>query len=433
VLAQLERGELRCVFSVDVLGEGVDVPSVDTVLLLRPTQSATVLTQQIGRGLRQHNAKSALTVVDLIGQQHRRFRFDTKMRALVDPRNGRLVDQAAAGFPYLPAGCEITLDSVSREVILTSLRQAAGAGMWGALVDDLRAAGDVSLATFLSKSDRSVAEVYRGPDRTWTRLRRDVGLPTLLRAIHRLQHIDDPERVGLYRRLLSRAAPPTRLDERERRLATMLAIGLFSRGHGLTSLDEALAALWANEAVRAELGALFEVLDAESDVRGRPLGILPQVPLAIHGRYTRQEALVALGDGSFHRPPTSREGVRWLKDIATDALFVTLRKSERHYSPTTRYQDYAISPTLFHWESQSTTSAASPTGRRYAQQRHTGTNVLLFVRENRTLANGAGAPFTCLGPVTLVSHRGERPMQITWRLREPMPEALLEVARVVAA
>jgi superfamily II DNA or RNA helicase/HKD family nuclease len=110
VLRRLERGELRCVFSVDVLGEGVDVPSVDTVLLLRPTQSATVLTQQIGRGLRHHSSKALLTVVDLIGQQHRRFRFDTKLRALIDPRNGRLVDQAAEGFPYLPAGCEIKLD-----------------------------------------------------------------------------------------------------------------------------------------------------------------------------------------------------------------------------------------------------------------------------------------------------------------------------------
>jgi hypothetical protein len=213
----------------------------------------------------------------------------------------------------------------------------------------------------------------------------------------------------------------------------MLAVGLFSRGHGLGSLDEALAVLWHNPAVRRELLSLLEVLDAESETSGEPLRILPGVPLAVHGRYTRHEALVALGDGSFERPPVSREGVRWLKEIRTDALFVTLRKSERHYSPSTRYQDYAINARLFHWESQSTTSADSPTGRRYAEQRSAGTHVLLFVRENRTLANGAGAPFTCLGPVSIVSHRGDRPMQITWELRDPMPESLLEVARVVAA
>ena len=118
------------------------------------TQSATVLTQQIGRGLRQHSEKTTLTVVDLIGQQHRKFRFDTKLRALIDPRNGRLVDQADQGFPYLPAGCEINLDRMSREVVLSSLRAAAGSRMWPVLVDDLRGLGDVDLATFLRNTDR---------------------------------------------------------------------------------------------------------------------------------------------------------------------------------------------------------------------------------------------------------------------------------------
>ncbi len=175
-LRRLEQGDLRCVFSVDVLGEGVDVPSVDTVLLLRPTQSATVLTQQIGRGLREHQNKATLTVVDLIGQQHRRFRFDTKLRALIDPRNGRLVDQVEQDFPYLPAGCEIKLDRISRDVILHSLRAAAGSGTWSVLVDDLRRLGDVSLKTFLDETERGLGDLYRGRDRTWTRLRRDAGL-----------------------------------------------------------------------------------------------------------------------------------------------------------------------------------------------------------------------------------------------------------------
>src|SRR3954453_11200199 len=106
-------------------------------------------------------------------------------------------------------------------------------------------------------------------------------------------------------------------------------------------------------------------------------------------RATRaDEALLALGDGTFEKPPTSREGVRWLSDLRTDILFITLRKSERRYSPSTRYRDYALSSRLFHWESQSTTSAESPTGHRYRQQRNSGTNVLLFVRESPTLSNG---------------------------------------------
>ena len=339
VLRRLARGELRCVFSVDVLGEGVDLPSVDTVLLLRPTQSATVLTQQIGRGLRHHSSKAMLTVVDLIGQQHRRFRFDTKLRALIDPRNGRLVDQAAEGFPYLPAGCEIKLDRMSRDVVLRSLRAAAGSGMWPVLVEDLRRLGDVSLHEFLAKTDRAVADVYRDAQRSWTRLRRDSGLPVppgdadepgLLRAMYRLQHLDDPERVAFYRQALATDAPDLTVDdERERRLLTMLALGLFGRRHRFGGLEAALRALRENAAVRDELVQLLEVLDDASEAAPRPLGILPGVPLAVHARYTRDEALVALGDGSFEKPPTSREGVRWIEDISTDVFFVTLRKTER--------------------------------------------------------------------------------------------------------
>jgi superfamily II DNA or RNA helicase/HKD family nuclease len=438
-LRRLEQGDLRCVFSVDVLGEGVDVPSVDTVLLLRPTQSATVLTQQIGRGLREHQSKATLTVVDLIGQQHRRFRFDTKLRALLDPRNGRLVDQVEQDFPYLPAGCEIKLDRTSRDVILDSLRAAAGSGTWSVLVDDLRRLGDVSLATFLQETERGLSDLYRVRDRTWTRLRRDAGVAvadgnqheeTLLRAVHRLLHIDDLDRVTTYRRLLSLPDVPTGLAERDRRLLTMLAVGIFGRRHGFSSFATAIRAIWGNPAAREELVQVLEILGNNADTATHQLDF---GPLHAHARYTRDEALLALGDGTFEEPPTSREGVRWLSDIRTDVLFVTLRKSERHYSPSTRYRDYALSSRLFHWESQSTTSADSPTGRRYREQRQGGSNVLLFVRESPTLANGAGAPFVLLGPATFVEARGERPIQITWRLHEPMPESLLEVARLVAA
>jgi superfamily II DNA or RNA helicase/HKD family nuclease len=438
-LRRLEQGDLRCVFSVDVLGEGVDVPSVDTVLLLRPTQSATVLTQQIGRGLREHQNKATLTVVDLIGQQHRRFRFDTKLRALIDPRNGRLVEQVEQDFPYLPAGCEIKLDGISREVILNGLRAAAGSGTWSVLVDDLRRLGDVPLQTFLKETERGLSDLYRARDRTWTRLRRDAGFAvttgsehedTLLRAVHRLLHVDDIDRVATYRRLLSSPDAPTDAPEREQRLLGMLAIGIFGRRHGFTSLNDGLGAMWYNRAALDELVAVLGILGNEADTATHPLDF---GPLQVHARYTRDEALLALGHGTFGKPPTSREGVVWLSDIRTDVLFVTLRKSESRYSPSTRYRDYALSSRLFHWESQSTTSANSPTGRRYRQQPEEGTNVLLFVRESPTLANGAGAPFTLLGPVTFEEARGERPIKIKWRLRDPMPEALLEVARLVAA
>jgi Domain of unknown function (DUF3427) len=112
-------------------------------------------------------------------------------------------------------------------------------------------------------------------------------------------------------------------------------------------------------------------------------------------------------------------------------FFVTLQKSEKHYSPTTRYRDYALSPDLFHWESQSTTSVASPTGQRYIHHRTRGTNILLFVRETRR-DGAATQPYVFLGPADYEAHKGDRPIAITWRLRVPMPAELIQKARVAA-
>src|SRR5690606_30528511 len=106
--------------------------------------------------------------------------------------------------------------------------------------------------------------------------------------------------------------------------------------------------------------------------------------------------------------------------------------SERDYSPTTMYRDYAISRELFHWESQWRQHTGQPAVQRYINHRRERTNVLLFVRESKRFELGT-TPYTFLGPVEYVDHRGERPVAFTWRLPVPMPEELFEVARSVAA
>jgi superfamily II DNA or RNA helicase len=442
-LQDLRAGRIRCIFSVDVLGEGVDVPNVDTVLLLRPTQSATVFAQQLGRGLRLSEDKAGLTVIDLVGQQHKRFRFEDRLRAIVDESNGSMRRQAEEGFPYLPSGCSITLDEKSREIVLTNLRLAATATQWRTLVEELKELGDVDLDAWSRGTGRRISDLYRQPDRSWTRLRRDAGLPTptptpgedaVLRTLRRLDHIDDPERTGFYFDVLTRSERPdcACFTTRQQRLLTMLLRGLAIEEEG-DSLDLALGRLWPHAAVRDELVELFVALDDRSEREERPLEGGGDIPVALHAHYTRAEALLAYGDGGVGEPSTFREGVRWLPDAQADLFFVTLRKSERSFSPTTMYRDYALSRSLFHWESQNATHDETPTGRRYINHVAMGTRIVLFVRESETRANGAGSPFTCLGPVRYVSHVGNRPMQVTWELEHPLPEALLETSQLVAA
>jgi superfamily II DNA or RNA helicase len=169
VLRRLQAGDLRCVFSVEVLSEGVDVPDVDTLLLLRPTASPTIFAQQLGRGLRTSRGKSHLTVVDMIGQHRREFRYEDRLKAIIDSRRGPIQHQIEQGFPFLPAGCTISLDRQGRELILENLRQAVNRSRWSALVEDLEGMEPpANLAGFLQDQGHRVGDIYRGTDHSWT-------------------------------------------------------------------------------------------------------------------------------------------------------------------------------------------------------------------------------------------------------------------------
>ena len=210
----------------------------------------------------------------------------------------------------------------------------------------------------------------------------------------------------------------------------MLTAQLFGTGRLWRPLDQALELLWQAGAWREELIQLLELLAERADRRLHPLPWALPVPLRVHGHYSRAEIEAAFGVLSTESPWIHREGVLAHQASATDLLFITLRKSEALFSPSTRYRDLALGPSLFHWESQSTTTAASPTGQRYIHHATRGSRVLLFVREQRKQDGRPGGPtepFVCLGFATYESHEGERPMAIRWRLEREIPAAWLPV------
>jgi hypothetical protein len=190
--------------------------------------------------------------------------------------------------------------------------------------------------------------------------------------------------------------------------------------------------------VRLELLQLLDVLEDRAahqtfslDEAGHD-ALFAEVPLALHARYTRDEVLAALGRSTLAKPFTHREGPFWDVTTNTDYFFITLEKSERYYSPSTRYRDYAISPDIFHWESQSQTREQSERGQRYIHHAQRGSRVMLLVRPSNKDAWSRTQPFTFLGPATYVSHTGERPMAITWRLNRAMPMDVFNAARMAA-
>ena len=422
-LKNLRTGKFKIVFSVDVLNEGVDLPEVNTILMFRPTDSSTVFLQQLGRGLRKSKDKTSCTVLDFVGIQSDAFRFENKLSVLSGFHKRDLTEQVEEGFPFLPAGCEIELDPVARKIILDNLKFSLPQ-TFAKRAAELKQLGDMSLAAYLRTTGNDLSTVYAG-GHSWTELRARAGfLGTqpdsedegfILRAISRLLHVDDHERIDAYQEFCQTDFSLSGRGESTRRQFRMLAASLGLLHAGVT-LEAVNTKFQQHPRARGELLELLQVLRGTVSHLHLPLSEMPMVPLSVHATYTRKEIQAAFGDGGESNLPAFREGVKWLEGPATDIFLVTLDKSSGRFSPTTRYRDFAVSQELFHWESQSTTSDTSPTGRRYIQQRSAGTNIALFVRgDDRENA------FRFLGLADYESHTGSRPIEFVLRLRHRLP------------
>ncbi len=455
-LAKLRARELNCIFAVDLFNEGLDVPEIDTILLLRPTQSSTIFLQQLGRGLRRSDDKAVLTVLDFIGQQRREFRFDVKYRALLDVTRKKLERVIEDGAPGLPSGCQLILDRVARTIVLDNIRSQLKLNK-PALVREIKTYGLLEVDSYLEASGRDLKDVYRKTGDSWTELIRRAGLVAgrspleenqetidsaqgeeeseLLKRVTRFLHVDDFERAEAYSELLSVEAPRyEQMRERQRIFARMLFFTFWDNGGGYASYDDGLDRIRSFGYLVQELRAAFArgVARNPHAPKRLPLG-LQQIPIYSHATYWRSEVLAALEYGSLEQGKgvSHREGVAWCPQTRSDALFVTLNKDESVHNPNTLYKDYAISPRLFHWESQNSTAPSSPTGKRYLDRKSHGSHVLLFSRDAAE-EDGLVIPFTCLGSADYVEHQGTKPIAITWKLEREMPVSMFTAANAVA-
>lgn len=436
VQQQLISREINFIFVVDLYNEGVDIPEVDTILLLRPTESLTVFLQQLGRGLRLLDGKDCLTVLDFIGQAHRSYNWEMRFRALMDRPRKRMDQEIEDGCVHVPLGCFIRLERISQQHVLENIRAALAQGASDLSRRIARFQEDTgrppTLAGFLEHYGWEPDQIYRRA--SWSRLCVRAGIRAafsepdeglLTRGLRRMAHINGPAHIQGLQRLLgvSKATIPDALDRR--RLLVLFAS--LRKDWEPSSMVGNLERLQRNPVLLSEL---LELLAYRFE---RVQEVAPEValpfpcPLELHAAYTRDEILAALDQRR-----ELREGVLHIPELQTDLLFVTLNKTEAEYSPTTLYEDYAISAERFHWQSQSTTSEASQTGQRYIHHRDRGGTVLLFVREDKE-RNGLACPYDFLGPVEYESHTGSRPMNILWRLRYPLPARLLPVALRMSA
>ncbi|SCW63146.1 Helicase conserved C-terminal domain-containing protein [Ruminococcaceae bacterium YRB3002] len=436
---KLVSGDVRFIFVVDIYNEGVDIPEVNTVLFLRPTESLTIFLQQLGRGLRLSDGKECLTVLDFIGQANKKYNFEDKFASLLSDAQRSVTRELKDGFISVPKGCYIQLEKKATKYILDNIRASYGntAGLVNRIASFTEDTGlELSLASFLNYYHLDPRSLYKFVSFSRLCARADIidefDEPLedeLTKAMAKISAADSRRWISFLIEVLPsiNLIDVSNLTSMERRMLQMFYVTVWNKtvdNWNDYEVHQNLQSLGKCPVLMNELMDLLNYKYDRIDFIDAPVDVGFECPLDLHCTYTRDQILVAL---DFMKPSTVREGVKWLPEQQLDVLFVTLNKSDKEYSPTTMYNDYSINEQLFHWQSQSTTSEQSSTAQRYIHHKERGSRVLLFVREfkNDRIANRAEA-YTYLGTANYLSHEGERPMNITWRLDNPIPAKFLK-------
>lgn len=453
---QLRSKQINVLFVVDIFNEGVDIPELDTLLFLRPTESLTIFLQQLGRGLRLTKDKECCTILDFVGNSRPEYDFSHKFRALVGKTNQAISKEVKQGFPHLPLGCRIELQEKTQAMILKNMSQATlNKNKLISLITNFPHATDLplTLTNFLQfHPDITLEDIYKIKIGTFG------GWSVLLAASKNTQIT--PENKALYaayyrainNRFLNCSSisylrfiktlcdnnftmPVINADSNTvnnlPQFALMCHYDFWNKAGkqaGFNNLDESLTAL-KNTKLLSELTEVILILIDRLEVSEFTMPKVNNLrvdssPLNMHVRYPKEHILVAFGDSTFAKKSSSREGVLDIPEANTQLLFVTLNKCEKQFSATTMYHDYAVSPTLFHWQTQNSARPSSGRGLGYITQKEHNKTFLLFVREQGNDENGRTMGFVNFGPVDFVKYEGSQPMNITWELKHPMPAYL---------
>jgi superfamily II DNA or RNA helicase len=444
MLSDFRAGNLAFLFTVDVLNEGLDVPEMNTVLFLRPTDSLTVFLQQLGRGLRHAPGKDCLTVLDFVGRAHRRYRIDSKLKALL-PRHRFSIDREVEHeFPHLPAGCSIQLDRLSRQYVLENIR----ANLRNLAIQvperlqtfENETGKPLSFGNFVSYHDYEpelllVKETWTG----WKAKARlspyptDPDLSRLKQGLVRAGFITGPREISLLRRAVEKLLVPdvdAALDiiNDGAILAHYRIWGKPGNQLGIHNLEDSFRRISENPSILSDLIEILDWAESETAVEGQ----VPELPFPslfeLHAQYGYRDIQAVLGQATMETAGQTGVGVLHFPTVRTYALLITYQKTERDFSPSTMYADYPISRELLHWESQSNTAQESETGQNLIYHANRGHTILIFARDQKK-TNGNAAPFVYLGPADRVTFESERPIKIVWRLRYLIPVEMYEKSR----
>lgn len=432
---RLRRKEINYLFVVDIFNEGVDIPEIDTILFLRPTESLTVFLQQLGRGLRLSDGKDCLTVLDFVGNSHAEYDFEGKFRALVGKTNTPIGDEIEGDFPHLPLGCSIILEKKAKETILKNFKSAYSPNR-NQIIQKIKS---FQHQTTLKFNLKNFSEFFRIPIETifkrgsWQRLCQEAGKIDHLEIINETEVVSCISKKWLstnsyyYFKFLKDLAKLdfnvslAEMTENEKSMCLMLHYDFWQQPGGFDSIENSIKAIGRNKQLNREMEEVLEILIDKVSNLEKEIELPYNQPLKLHARYTRDQILVAFGFSSFNSKSSNREGVAYNPKLNTELLFIDLIKSEESFSPTTMYDDYAINEILFHWQSQNSARPDKGKGLSYINHLNDGKRILLFVREQKTNEYKNTMGYVFIGEGKYQEHYGSKPMSINWELNEPLP------------
>ena len=435
---KFRKKEFNYLFVVDIFNEGVDIPEIDTVLFLRPTESLTVFLQQLGRGLRLAEGKDCLTVLDFVGNSRPEYDFESKFRALIGKTSTSVQKEIEDDFPHLPLGCSIVLEKKTKETILENIRKATNLNI-NQLITKIRnfqhqTTLPLTLTNFIELNHISIETIYKKG--TWSRLCQLAGVIEDFDGINEKQILSAISKKWLstsstsYFNFILKIAKQNfnikinDFHENEKVMLLMLHYDVWQNAGGFNSLEESINSIGKNKIFVSEVIEVLELLIERVDFKEIDIQLPYKQPLKVHARYTRDQILSAFGLSTFNRKSSSREGVAENVDLNTELLFINLIKSEENFSPTTMYDDYAISETLFHWQSQNSARPDYGKGLTYVNHQENDKKILLFVREKANDEKGNTMGYVFIGEGNFKENEGSKPMNIKWELNEPLPNYL---------
>ena len=439
---KLKEKKINYLFVVDMFNEGVDIPEVDTILFLRPTESLTVFLQQFGRGLRKAEGKEFVTILDFVGHCNKEFNYTDRFRRLIGRTSMGVAEELEKDFPHLPLGCHITLEKKAKEYILENIKASIASFRKNRVVTWIQTYSSetnkpLTLSNFLNWRQIPIEIFYK--NFTWNSLLFNAGKiheqskfeTELKRAVYKKWLSTDSYTYFSFIETLSKKRFRVNVSEMsyvEQQMALMFYYDLFQEAGRYASLQGMFNDLSTDGLFCNEMSELIVMLKNRCEAYEKEdNSSLMNFPLKLHGIYTKDQIFVAVGTSSIDKKSSCREGCERNKRLNVEAMFIDIIK-DREEGSNTNYNDFAINETLFNWETQNSVSPTSQAGQNYINETQT---MLLFVRQQNSFPEDKGRTmgFTYLGEVNLVRWQGAKPMEIVWKLKTPMPASVLNYAK----